>query len=43
MLNRGDGLIKVNGINDTNRPGHQLDSVEETKEGMNQSLWLSYD
>ncbi|XP_014501612.1 protein KAKU4 isoform X3 [Vigna radiata var. radiata] len=35
---RGDGLIKINGINDTNRSGHQLDSVEETKEATNSRL-----
>ncbi|XP_027903806.1 protein KAKU4 [Vigna unguiculata] len=35
---RGDGLVKVNGINDTNRPGHQLDSVEETKEATDSRL-----
>ncbi|KAG5045260.1 hypothetical protein JHK82_014644 [Glycine max] len=31
--NRDGGLVKVNGISDTNGPGHQLDSVEETREG----------
>ncbi|XP_068480142.1 protein KAKU4 isoform X4 [Phaseolus vulgaris] len=38
IMYRGDGLVKVNGINDTNGPGHQLDSVEETKEAINSRL-----
>ncbi|KAG5018705.1 hypothetical protein JHK87_014560 [Glycine soja] len=32
-MHRDGGLVKVNGISDTNGPGHQLDSVEETREG----------
>ncbi|KAK7352788.1 hypothetical protein VNO80_18216 [Phaseolus coccineus] len=38
IMYRDDGLVKVNGINDTNGPGHQLDSVEETKEAINSRL-----
>ncbi|RZC06296.1 Protein KAKU4 isoform D [Glycine soja] len=37
-MHRDGGLVKVNGISDTNGPGHQLDSVEETREAINSRL-----
>ncbi|KAG5048492.1 hypothetical protein JHK85_009595 [Glycine max] len=32
-MHRDGSLVKVNGISDTNGSGHQLDSVEETRDG----------
>lgn len=37
-MHRDGDLVKVNGINGTNGSGHQLDSVEETKETINSKL-----
>ncbi|KAJ1420133.1 hypothetical protein SESBI_14573 [Sesbania bispinosa] len=37
-MHRDGGLVKVNGINDTNETSHQLDSVEGTGEALNSRL-----
>ncbi|TKY74641.1 KAKU4 protein [Spatholobus suberectus] len=37
-MHRDGGMVKVNGINDTNGSGHQLDSFEETREAINSIL-----
>ncbi|KAH1252943.1 hypothetical protein AAZV13_04G068800 [Glycine max] len=37
-MHRDGSLVKVNGISDTNGSGHQLDSVEETRDAINSRL-----
>ncbi|RDX85744.1 Protein KAKU4, partial [Mucuna pruriens] len=37
-IHRDGDLVKANGINDTNGSGHQLDSVEDTREAINSRL-----